>query len=134
MVSSGWKELILEFILQSKKFIYQEHYFMCKQPLHRSFNFFVWTTSTRVPNTIYLYQGCQFRFGRCFVFSIGMKCFSFEVFQRIVLELYCSHTHTYIYSINIIQIQDKLVINYAIQTHCQTNIISKFKIFLNSQD
>ena len=37
-------------------------------------------------------------------------------------------------STNIIQIQDKLIINYAIQKQCQTNIISKFKIFLNSQD
>jgi hypothetical protein len=36
-------------------------------------------------------------------------------------------------STNIIQIQDKLIINYAIQTQCQTNIIS-IKIFLNSQD
>jgi hypothetical protein len=42
--------------------------------------------------------------------------------------------HIYIYSTNIIQIQDKLIINYAIQTQCQTNIILKFKIFLNSQD
>jgi hypothetical protein len=42
--------------------------------------------------------------------------------------------HIYIYSTNIIQIQDKLIINYAIQTQYQTNIISKFKIFLNSQD
>jgi len=42
--------------------------------------------------------------------------------------------HIYIYITNIIQIQDKLIINYAIQTQCQTNIISKFKIFLNSQD
>jgi hypothetical protein len=42
--------------------------------------------------------------------------------------------HIYIYSTNIIQIQDKLIINYAIQTQCQTNIISKFKIFLNNQD
>jgi len=40
----------------------------------------------------------------------------------------------FIYITNIIQIQDKLIINYAIQTQCQTNIISKFKIFLNSQD
>jgi hypothetical protein len=40
----------------------------------------------------------------------------------------------HIYITNIIQIQDKLIINYAIQTQCQTNIISKFKIFLNSQD
>jgi hypothetical protein len=40
----------------------------------------------------------------------------------------------YIYSTNIIQIQDKLIINYAIQTQCQTNIILKFKIFLNSED
>jgi len=37
-------------------------------------------------------------------------------------------------STNIIQIQDKLIINYAMQTQCQINIISKFKIFLNSQD
>jgi hypothetical protein len=45
--------------------------------------------------------------------------------------------HIYIYiqhSTNIIQIQDKLIINYAIQTQYQTNIILKFKIFLNSQD
>jgi hypothetical protein len=74
----------------------------------------------------------------CFIFSIGMECFSFEVFRRVVSGLYCSHTHTdiyiYIYSTNIIQIQDKLIINYAIQTQCQTNIILKFKIFLNNQD
>jgi hypothetical protein len=42
--------------------------------------------------------------------------------------------HIYINSTNIIQIQDKLIINYAIQTQCQTNIILNFKIFLNSQD
>jgi hypothetical protein len=41
--------------------------------------------------------------------------------------------HIYIYT-NIIKNQDKLIINYAIQTQCQTNIISKFKIFLNSQN
>ena len=71
-------------------------------------------------------QGCQFRFGRCFIFSIGMKCFSFGVFRRAVSELYCSHTHThthththiYIYATNIIQIQHKLIINYAIQIQC----------------
>jgi len=40
--------------------------------------------------------------------------------------------HIYIYSINIIQIQDKLIINYTIQTQCQINKILKFKIFLNS--
>ena len=81
-------------------------------------------------------QGCQFRFGRCFVFSIGMECFSFGVFRRAVSGLYCSYIYIYIYinSTNIIQIQYKLIINYAIQTQCQTNIISKFKIFLNSQD
>jgi hypothetical protein len=51
-----------------------------------------------------------------------------------------THTHThiyiyiYIYSANIIQIQDKLIINYTIETQCQINIISKFKIFLNSKD
>ena len=72
-------------------------------------------------------QGCQFRFGRCFVFSIGMECFSFGVFQGCTIYIY-------IYKTNIIQIQDKLIINYAIQTQCQTNIILKFKIFLNSQD
>jgi len=44
------------------------------------------------------------------------------------------YIYIYIYSIKIIQIQDKLIINYAIQTQCQTNIILKFKIFLNSQD
>ena len=44
------------------------------------------------------------------------------------------HIYIYIYSTKIIQIQDKLIINYAIQTQCQTNIILKFKIFLNSQD
>ena len=48
---------------------------------------------------------------------------------RILLFIYI-----YIYSTNIIQIQDKLIINYAIQTQCQTNIILKFKIFLNSQN
>ena len=47
---------------------------------------------------------------------------------------YTVHIYIYIYSTNIIQIQDKLIINYAIQTQCQTNIILKFKIFLNSQD
>ena len=38
--------------------------------------------------------------------------------QRTVLELYYIYIYIYIY----------------IQTQCQTNIISKFKIFLNSQD
>jgi len=45
------------------------------------------------------------------------------------------HIYIYIYiynSTNTIQIQDKLIINYAIQTQCETNIILKFKIFLNS--
>ena len=41
----------------------------------------------------------------------------------------------YIYnSTNIIQIQNKLIINYAMQTQYQTNMILKFKMFLNSQD
>jgi len=44
------------------------------------------------------------------------------------------YIYIYIYSTNIIQIQDKLIINHAIQTQCQINIILKFKIFLNSQD
>jgi len=42
-------------------------------------------------------QGCQFRFGRCFVFSIGMECFSFGVFRRAVSGLYCSYIYIYIY-------------------------------------
>jgi hypothetical protein len=63
-------------------------------------------------------QGCQFRFGRCFIFSIGMECFSFGVFRRAVSELYCSYIYIYIYATNIIQIQDKLIINYAIQIQC----------------
>ena len=49
----------------------------------------------------------------------------------VVLFIYI-YIYIYINSTNIIQIQDKLIINYAIQTQCQTNIISKFKI--NSQD
>jgi hypothetical protein len=80
-------------------------------------------------------------------FSIEMECFSFEMFRRAVSGLYCSYIYIYNYiyisglnyiyiynSTNIIQIQDKLIINYAIQKQCQTNIISKFKIFLNNQD
>jgi len=78
-------------------------------------------------------QGYQFYFDRYFVFSIGMKCFSSGVFRRTVSGLYCSYIYIY-NSTNIIQIQDKLFINYAIQIQYQTNIISKFKIFLNSQD
>jgi hypothetical protein len=49
-------------------------------------------------------------------------------------RVFTVHIYIYIYITNIIQIQDKLIINYAIQTQCQTNIILKFKIFLNSQD
>jgi len=49
----------------------------------------------------------------------------------VVLYIYI---YIYIYKTNIIQIQEKLIIKYAIQTQYQTNIISKFKIFLNSQD
>ena len=44
-----------------------------------------------------LIQGCQFRFGRCFILSIGMECFSFEVFRRAVSGLYCSYIYIYIY-------------------------------------
>ena len=61
-----------------------------------------------------------------------MKSFSFGVFRRAISGFY--YSYIYIYITNIIQIQDKLIINYAIQTQCQTNIILKFKIFLNSQD
>jgi hypothetical protein len=59
---------------------------------------------------------------------IGMECFSFGVFRRAVSGLY----YSYIYLTNIIQIQDKFIINYAIQTQYQRNINLKFKIFLNS--
>jgi len=38
-------------------------------------------------------QSCQFHFGRCFVFSIGMECFSFGVFRRAVSGLYCSYIY-----------------------------------------
>ena len=79
-------------------------------------------------------QGYQFHFGMYFIFLIKIKCLSFKVFQHVVSGLYCSYIYIYIYSTNIIQIQDKLIINYTIQTQCQTNIILKFKIFLNSQD
>jgi hypothetical protein len=58
------------------------------------------------------------------------ECFG-VLFRGLTVHIYI---YIYIYSTNIIQIQDKLIINYAIQTQCQTNIISKFKIFLNSQD
>jgi hypothetical protein len=40
------------------------------------------------------------------------------VFRRAVSELYCSYIYIYIYATNIIQIQDKLIINYAIQIQC----------------
>ena len=45
-----------------------------------------------------LYQGCQFRFGRCFVFSIGMECFSFGVFWRAISGLYSSYIYIYIFN------------------------------------
>ena len=53
------------------------------------------------------------------------------MFRRAVSKLYCSYiyTHTHTHTTNIIQIQDKLIINYAIQTQCQTNIISNLKYF-----
>jgi len=60
-----------------------------------------------------------------------MECFSFKVFRRAISRLYYSYIYIYIY---IYIIQDKLIINYAIQTQYQINIILKFKIFLNSQD
>jgi hypothetical protein len=79
---------------------------------------------------IYLYQGCQVRFNKCFIFSIGMEYFSFGAFRGCTAHVYIDIYN----STNIIQIQDKLIMNYAIQIQYQTNIISKFKIFLNSQD
>ena len=59
-----------------------------------------------------------------------LDCFG-VLFRGCTVHIYI---YIYIYSTKIIQIQDKLIINYAIQTQCQTNIILKFKIFLNSQD
>jgi hypothetical protein len=58
-------------------------------------------------------------------FLIEMKCFNFRVFRRTVSGLYC--LYIYIYSTNIIQIQDKLIINYTIQTKYQN--IMKVKYF-----
>ena len=78
---------------------------------------------------MYYNQGCQFHFDKCFVFSIEMTCFSFIVIRRAVSGLYCLvyiyiYIYIYIYnSTNIIQIQDKLIINYTIQTQCQINKI-----------
>jgi hypothetical protein len=76
---------------------------------------------------MYYNQGSQFHFDKCFVFSIEMKCFSFRVLRYAVAGLYCLvyiYIYIYIYnSTNIIQIQDKLIINYTIQTQCQTNKI-----------
>ena len=66
-------------------------------------------------------------------FLIGIECFSFKVFRCAISGLYCLYIYIYIY-IYIYEIQDKLIINYAIQTQYQINIILKFKIFLNSQD
>jgi len=74
---------------------------------------------TRTPT-----QDYQFRFNKYFVFLIKIKYFSFKIFRYTVSG--CTvYIYIYIY---------KLIINYAIQTQCQTNIILKFKIFLNSQD
>jgi len=60
------------------------------------------------------------------------EMFQFRTVSVCRFGVVLSLTHTY--STNIIQIQDKLIIKYTIQTQCQTNIILKFKIFLNSQD
>jgi hypothetical protein len=54
-------------------------------------------------------------------------------FWGFIVHIYI-YIYIYIYSTSIIQIQNKLIINYAIQKQCQINIILKFKIFLNSQD
>jgi hypothetical protein len=70
--------------------------------------------------------------------SVGVLFFQLEwnvsVLECFDMPFQGCIVHIYIYSTNIIQIQDKLIINYAIQTQSQTNIILKFKIFLNSQD
>ena len=85
----------------------------------------------------YVHERClvSWRFSIYFVFLIEINYFSFKTILmcRFCLYIYI-YIYIYIYSTNIIQIQDKLIINYAIQTQCQTYIISKFKIFSNSQD
>jgi hypothetical protein len=58
-----------------------------------------------------------------------MKYFNFEMFRNAVSELYCIlyiYIYIYIYSTNVIQISDKLIINYAIQTQCETKYNFKF--------
>ena len=51
------------------------------------------------------------------------ECFG-VLFRGCTINIYVYiYIYIYIYnSINIIQIQDKLIINYAIQTQCETNI------------
>jgi hypothetical protein len=83
------------------------------------------------------FQSCQFRSVGILFFQLEcnvsvLECFRVP-FRGCTVHIYI-YIYIYIYSTNIIQIQDKLIINYAIQTQCQTNIILKFKIFLNSQD
>jgi hypothetical protein len=66
---------------------------------------------------------------------VGILFFQLEwnvQFQSVSMCRFGVVLFIYIYSINIIQIQDKLIINYTIQTQCQINKILKFKIFLNS--
>jgi hypothetical protein len=65
-------------------------------------------------------KGCQYRFGRCFVFSIGTECFGFGAFRRAVSGLYCSSIYIYI--------QDKLIINYALQSTNTMSSKHNFKI------
>ena len=61
------------------------------------------------------------------VFTIEIEYFDFKVFWHAISRLYSSHTY-------IIQQAYKLIINYTIQIQYQTNIILKFKIFLNNQN
>jgi hypothetical protein len=54
--------------------------------------------------------------------SVSVSEYFGVLFRGCTVNIYV-YMYMYIYnSINIIQIQDKLIINYAIQTQCETNI------------
>ena len=79
-------------------------------------------------------QGCQFCFGRCFVFSIGTECFGvlFRGFSKrfgVPFRGFTVYIYIYIYnSTNQIQIQNKLIINYALQNTNTMSSKHNFKI------
>jgi hypothetical protein len=47
-------------------------------------------------------------------------------FQNYIVFYIYIYIYIYIYSTNVIQISDKLIINYAIQTQCETKYNFKF--------